>query len=112
MSVTDSKLTHVILFLFLTFCFLPPECNITYTSKGCKPHNLICIAVIRGQTQLFSLLFVFGTKKIHEHPTKSHFLGGRAGKDQGCNVMQVSALQKPYDVFIGSCFKFVSALPL
>lgn len=28
MSVTDSKLTHVILFLFLTFCFLPPKCNI------------------------------------------------------------------------------------
>lgn len=33
----------------------------------------ICIAVIRGQIQLFSLLLGFATTKIHMHLTTAHF---------------------------------------
>lgn len=40
----------------------------------------ICIAVIRGQIQLFPLLFGFDTAKIPVHPTKTNLLGGEGVK--------------------------------
>lgn len=56
-----------------------PECNVMSlimqekVVKHTEEH--ICIAVIRGQIQLFPLLFGFGTKKIYVHSNETNFLG-------------------------------------